>query len=317
MPVLIALLGELPAEQVWQAHDLLRRLAGDEAPTQPPGASVAKRKRCQVAWQSWWDRRRDQIDMSRLDRPSATAGRLVAVCYDGYNGAGRIWEMSRNHKPRWEITQGLRGPIDAVMIGPDRVLIAEYNGHVSERDTHGKVLWEKPITGNPIAVQRLSNGHTFVATMSNIMEITTQGDQIYNHPAPFGNVTCARVLTDGHIVSLSMDGHLTEMDRQGKQIRAFLTNSDGPNFEWRTFTVLPGGHYLLPRQSTGKVLEYDRKGKLIWRGAAPTPYAAVRLGNGHLMTVSMNTSLLAEVDAHGKTVWQEQLKGRPFMIRWR
>ncbi|HZU35697.1 MAG TPA: HEAT repeat domain-containing protein [Gemmataceae bacterium] len=317
VPTLIALLGELPAGQVWQADDLLRRLAGPEAPTLAPGDSAAERQRCRTAWLAWWNKFSAHPDMSRLDRPAGVVGRLIVVCYDGYNGSGRVWELGPDHKPRWEIVKDLRGPIDAVMVGANRVLVAEYQGFVTERDTHGKVLWEQRITGNPIACQRLPNGNTFVATMSNMMELTPAGKQVYNHPAQGGNLTCASVLRDGHIVYLGMNGTLHEMDRGGREIRSFPVNAEGANYEWRTFAVLPNGHYLVPRQSNGKVFEYDHTGKVVWRGTGPTPYSAVRLGNGHLLTVSMNTNVLAEVSRTGKIVWQETLKGRPFKIRWR
>jgi len=131
VPNLINLVGELPAEQAWPAEDLLGRLARDAAPGESSGDSDADRKQRRDRWLRWWQRNAASVDMARLDQAVTAAGRLLVTCYDGYNGAGRIWELGADHKPRWEIKQGLRGPIDAVMIGANRILVAEYNGWVT------------------------------------------------------------------------------------------------------------------------------------------------------------------------------------------
>ncbi|HEV3255369.1 MAG TPA: PQQ-binding-like beta-propeller repeat protein, partial [Gemmataceae bacterium] len=316
VPALIGLLGELPPDRLWQAEDMLRRLAGEKAPAVTLGTTESTRRRCRDAWAAWWQKNAARVDMARLDTAEGVLGLNLVVCYDGYQGVGRVWEFGPDRKMRWEITSNLRGPIAAVMIPGNHVLIAEYNGYVTERDTRGKVLWERQINGNPIACQRLSNGNTFVATLSNVMEITPQGREVYNHPTNRGQVTGAEKLRNGHIVYITMNGEIVELDVTGKEIRSFNA-ANGPGGEWFTFTVLPGGHYLVPRQSTGKVSEFDATGKLIREVSAPNPYGAVRLPNGHLMTCSMNSSQLAEVDRTGKVVWQEQLQGRPFMLRRR
>ena len=202
------------------------------------------------------------------------------------------------------------------MLPQNHILLAEYNGTVSERDTSGKILWEKNIPGNPVACQRLANGNTFVGTLTAVLEITRDGKQIYNYPAgDHGQITCAQKLRNGHIVFITMTGMLVELEHTGKELQAIKVGA--PLNEWLTFEVLPGGHYLVPRQSTGKVTEYDRTGKVISEVSAAQPYSAVRLPNGHLITCSMNTSHLAEVSREGKVVWDEALQGRPFKVRRR
>jgi HEAT repeat protein len=54
VPVLIALLAELPAEQVRDAEDFLAALAADRAPKGPPEPSPEGRRRWRDAWAAWW-----------------------------------------------------------------------------------------------------------------------------------------------------------------------------------------------------------------------------------------------------------------------
>ena len=52
-----------------------------------------------------------------------------------------ICRRCRDKNVRWKI-EGLKYPIDAQMVGPDRLIVAEYQGHaVSERTTKGDVIW--------------------------------------------------------------------------------------------------------------------------------------------------------------------------------
>jgi HEAT repeat protein len=55
LPVLIALLGELPPSQGRLAEDYLITLAGDQAPPLSLGDNEASREKCRKAWAAWWD----------------------------------------------------------------------------------------------------------------------------------------------------------------------------------------------------------------------------------------------------------------------
>ena len=92
---------------------------------------------------------------------------------------GRVFEIDPNGKERWSIND-LRGPVDAVVVPGKRVLIAEYHSRrVSERDFTGKILWQKQVA-NPINVQRLRNGNTFIASRSHLMEVVDRaGKEVY------------------------------------------------------------------------------------------------------------------------------------------
>src|SRR5262249_21909245 len=66
-PVLIALLSELPAEQLWQAEETLRRLAGDQAPALALGTEQGSQRKCREAWETWWRDNGAKADLARLD----------------------------------------------------------------------------------------------------------------------------------------------------------------------------------------------------------------------------------------------------------
>jgi HEAT repeat protein len=54
IPVLIALLEELPAGQGRQAYDVLAQLASPLAPLVPLAADAVGRRQCRAAWEAWW-----------------------------------------------------------------------------------------------------------------------------------------------------------------------------------------------------------------------------------------------------------------------
>ena len=71
--------------------------------------------------------------------------------------AGQVVEINGKHEVVWRIS-GLQQPMDAVVVGQDRVLIAEFNtttgtNQVTERELTGKVLWGKNVM-MPVGVQR-------------------------------------------------------------------------------------------------------------------------------------------------------------------
>src|SRR5205807_1192190 len=54
VPVLIALLTELRQAEAGQAESFLRDLAGGEAPKTSLGSTDLSRKKCRLAWETWW-----------------------------------------------------------------------------------------------------------------------------------------------------------------------------------------------------------------------------------------------------------------------
>ena len=316
VPVLIALLREARADVSWQAEELLCRIAGDQAPQLSVKAGDdAECRKCQEAWNKWWAAHGRRLDLDRVRLGQRLLGLTLIVVMDGHKGGSAVWECGADGKPRWEIT-GLQSPIDAQVLAGNRVLIAEYGGRsVTERDLKGKVLWEHKVNSQPVTCQRLANGNTVIATLQNIVEVTHAGKEIFTHNVSSGMIFSCQKRRDGHLVYVTYEGKLTELDAKGSEVRSFTF--EPPQQGLVTVEVLPGNHYLIPLTKSGKVVEFDSGGKVVWQCSASSPNAASRLPNGNTLVCGMSAGRVVEVNRAGKVVWENTFEGRPFRVRRR
>lgn len=300
VPVVIEALPELPRGLAWQAEDLLLRLAGAKAPAVSLGSDRAGRQKCRDAWRRWWKIEGEKIDLARLEETPKLLGRTLVVLLD----QGRVMELGPDNQPLWHVGR-LNFPLDAQMIGDDRLLVAEYHGNcVTERDLRGNVLWQHEVRG-PLVAQRLPNGNTFVATDSELLEFTREGKEILGIQVPGGpkRVMKAMKLPGGDILCLTSDPRVVRFDAAGKEVHSFPVELGMRLYGGRLYT-LPSGRVLVPHNAEGKVVEYDSRGKVVWETAAEQPVAAVRLPNGNTLITSMNATIGAvEVDRAGREVW--------------
>src|SRR5205807_2187130 len=106
--------------------------------------------------------------------------------------------------------------VDAQVVGENRVLVAEYpTGKISERDFKGAELWSKAIGGNPISVQRLRNGNTFVVKNNGLVEFDRKGNEVFSHMNQQFNVVRGKKLKNGEVVFIANAGNVgifTHMD---------------------------------------------------------------------------------------------------------
>jgi len=126
VPVLAALLDGTPMETAWQAEELLRYIAGAEAPQAILGVGAADdRRACREAWQAWWKERGPKVDLAKLDGTSRRPG-LMLLCDGGLpeEATGRVWLLGCDGVPRWELRK-LSNPADARLMAGGRVLVAE------------------------------------------------------------------------------------------------------------------------------------------------------------------------------------------------
>lgn len=307
IPVLIDLLAHLPRAQACRVEELLFRLAGDQAPTVSLGRDAPTRAKCRQAWAEWWSKNGDRSDMARLTEvPRLLGYTLVIVLEQQGESPGKVLELGTDGKPRWQIT-GLQFPLDAQMLPDERVLITENTGgRVTERDTKGKILWEKKIDG-PIMAQRLPNGHTFIATNGQLLEVDRSGKQVFSQQRQGNDVMKALKLRNGEIALASSGGEFIRLDEAGNQLQSFPAHVDiwGGRLD-----VLPNGHVLVPEHSFGRVVEYDAEGQVAWETAVEMPITAMRVPNGHTLITFMNRNQGVEVDQKGKQVWQYQAEPR-------
>jgi HEAT repeat protein len=314
VPPLIDLLGQLPIADAEPAEEYLQRLAGDNAPTNvPSGDDNASRKKRQQAWAAWWKTNGERIRLVERYPPAGTERYLGHVLLVLAN-SGEVLELDRDRKERWKLT-GLMNPRDVEVLGNDRILVAEWGAQrVTERNRKGDIIWQKQTQGSfPLAVQRLRNGHTFIACNNKLMEVDRAGNEIFSISRPH-DVIMARKMRDGQIILVSTMRQCIRMDTTGKQLKSFPLQ-----WAWQTgVDILANGHVVIPATWMNKVTEYDAEGKTVLDLNANQPYAATRLRNGNLLMAPQQwPSELIETDSSGKQVSKLNLPNFPHRIRTR
>jgi len=312
VPALIGLLGDLPADRLWQAEELLRRLAGEKAPTVALGTTADSRRSCRDAWAAWWQKNAARVDLAVLDGAPRLLGYTMVVQFSNWgNNTGSVYEIGPDKKRRWQI-EGLNLPIDAQVLPGNRVLIAEYYGQqVTERNFQGKILWQKAVNF-PINVERLRNGNTFISGQNQVLEVDHTGKELYSINPPQG-VMAARKLRDGTIAVISQGGMFMRLDTKGAELKSFPVGQTSLG----GFAVLRNGHVLVPQYGQGKVVEFDPNGKAVWEAQTPMPSSASRLPNGNTLVACQNNQCIIEVNRAGKEVWRYNVNGRPWQVRRR
>jgi HEAT repeat protein len=314
VPALINLLGELPVSEVEPAEEYLQRLAGDHGPTNvPSGDANSSRKKRQEIWAAWWKANGERVQLVERYPPNGSERYLGHVLLVLAN-SGEVMELDRDRKVRWQLN-GLMNPRDVEVIGNDRILVAEWGSQrVTERNRKGDIIWQKQTQGSfPIAVQRLRNGHTFIACNNKLMEVDRAGNEVYSITRPH-DVIMARRMRDGQIILVSTMRQCIRMDTTGKQLKSFPLQ-----WAWQTgVDILPNGHVIIPATWMNKVTEYDAEGKTVLDLNANQPYAATRLRNGNLLMAPQQwPSELIETDSSGKQISKLNLQNFPHRIRTR
>jgi HEAT repeat protein len=301
IPTLIDTIPDLPLNEAWQTEDFLLRLAQGTAPPETPmGNDKDARVKCRNAWQTWWKKHGDKVDLSKLEETPKMLGRTLIVLLD----QNKVMELGRDNQPRWEV-RGLVFPLDAQLIDDDRVLVAEYQANrVTERNSRSEVLWQITVP-MPLMAQRLANGNTFVATDNQFHEFDKEGKEVWNVSVSDEGrkIMKAAKLPNGDIVCMQADARIVRYNAKGQEIKDFPISIGIRLFGGRIH-VLPNGRVLVPHNNEGKIVEYDSLGKAVWEVAFEQPIAAMRLPNGNTLITSMNPTVGAvEVDRAGKEVW--------------
>jgi hypothetical protein len=300
VPALVELLNDAPADLAWQAEETLRRLAGDKSPAPSLGdGSAAARRQCHDTWAAWWKADGGKVDLARLTQTERLLGLTLGIEYN----TGRVWECGLDGKLRWELA-GLAGPMEAQVLPGGRVLLVESNNNtLSERDFKGKVLWEKKLRWSPSGCQRLRNGHTFVSHHGGALELDREGKKVYEFNLPDGGSNAIWKHRNGHVI-YAHDNEIVEVDTTGKKVR---TVPLPPHSMYVGIQDLPGDRFMVANSSSGRVLEVDAKGKILWEANVPGACGVSRLPNGH--TLVSTAQRVVELDRAGKKVWEKRRDG--------
>jgi HEAT repeat protein len=300
VPALIDLLGAPLGDRSGVVEELLTRLGSDREELPYLGESdPASRAKQRQAWMKWWQEKGDTIHLAQLTRRPPHLG--ITIVPEMH--ANKVWEVTKAGKVLWEL--GVPGcPIDAHPLPGGRILVAELNGgRVTERDRSGKVLWEHAVQ-TPIACQRLPNGNTWISTNHRYFIVTPKGVEVSAYAPENGFfIHSVQRQPNGKVVCISMTGEIREIDPKGKVLYKVPLPEQG---SWSGVEAVSGGKYLAVNLGSGKVLEVDRKGKVVWEHQEQGACYASRLPNGNTMIVN-NSNGLREVTRAGKTVWEHRI----------
>jgi hypothetical protein len=300
VPVLIALLDGGPPEMRWQVEEILGRLPGcvkgaPVPPTGPDDYQANNLRQYRERWLAWWEKYGAQADLEKLD--AQTPFLNVTVVPEMH--AHKVWEFGPDGKVRWELKTDLKCPIDAQVLPGGRVLVAELEGgRVTERDRSGKILWKYNVQ-TPIYCRRMPDGNTFISTNNACLIVSPAGKEVFRYtPEQKFFIHSVQQMPNNHIVCISMDGDVREVDAKGKVLRTIPLDERGG---WSGIQGLPGNRYLCV--GNGRVREIDARGKVLWKLDRGSACFATRLPNGNTLVVD-NSKGLVEVNRTGKVVWE-------------
>jgi len=313
IPLLIALIEEMPRREVWRVEEVLAQIAGDDAPVLAVDAKTPAGK-VRQAWTAWWKKHAATIDLAKLAESPRSLGCTLITQMDNGKATGSVFELGPTKEQTWRI-EGLRYPVDAQVVGKDRVLVAEYLGRrVCEFDFKGKLLWEKQVD-TPIGCQRLPNGDTFIVSRRQLVVVDRDGRETFTYQAPATNIAAGHRLRNGHMIVVNIQGQCIRLDETGKQQSSFpVGNVYGMG---GILDVSANGRVLIPEYRANKVVEYDADGKAGWSVEVKSPTSAMRLPNGNFLVVSLTLRRVSEINRQGQEVWSYQSDGNPWRARRR
>ncbi len=317
VPALIALLKDGPLEQAWQAEELLHYLAGSAAPEPTVGAGdTALRQKVHAAWLAWWRAEGPQFDPRRLERETRRPG-LVLV---GHNSG--LWVYGCDGKSRWQMPTNVANSSKVQVLPGLHFLTLDGDGPtLTERDAAGKVLWRAPKLDDEyfVAVQRLANGNTFLATEDDLREIDKDGKPVARVPVtdnPNGTdlmMFDAFKRRNGSVVIRTNTG-VAELDGATGQL---LVGGDVPHFRairLGSIRVLADGRCLLADIRNGRVLEVDTSGTIFWEQTAPGAVSVDALSNGNVLVGAQRDDGVYEMTRDGRHVWEAAFQSRVLYV---
>jgi hypothetical protein len=306
---LSGLLTDLPDERAWEIEEELERLAGDKAPADMT-ANPIDWKKVAGAWRQWWQGERGKVVMTDSFAP-ASGGGLRGYTLLVQTQSNTVTELGPDGKPRWTLT-GLQRPSDAQVLRNQHVLVAE-QGRVTERDLQDNVLWK--LEGiQPLSVQRLANGNTFITCNGLLVEVDRAGKDILRVRVS-GEIVAARRLPNRRIVALERQS-IIQLDEAGREIKrvpvmiAGLIGGAGCN------EVLDNGHVLYLSPGYGNITEFDMEGKQVGSFDLPGASHGFRLPNGHTLAVAQGIKYI-ELDKNWKPIKETALATPAFRVKRR
>jgi hypothetical protein len=306
VPVLIRCLADLPHEEGWEAEEALHRLGVEERPAIFLSRDNVMREKVRDAWHSWWLKHRDSLDLTV--RAASDGWRGVTLVVEGKPNP-RIVALDSKGNILWRI-EG-RNVISCAQMVDDRRVLIGYGSvpGIVEATIDGKRIWGKDLR-RPFAsvgvrgLQLTATGDLFFSNSEQLVEMDRNGKEkvLYQTPRVSGfGIQDARKLKTGYIAIVTSDSMLRWLDSDGKELKGFKIPSETSIAK---LDALDDGRVVIGLFGTGKVLEYDINGKLIWEVRAKSPTSVQRLPNGNTLIASQSDRSVIEIDRAGKEVWR-------------
>ena len=161
----------------------------------------------------------------------------------------------------------------------------------------------------PVGIQRLPSGNTFIPCNGQIIEVDRAGKEVLR--VPVNGVAAARRLPDGRIVAFDRND-VIQLDKAGKELKRVPVMCGGAGCN----EVLDNGNVLALSPAAGNVIEFDQDGKEVGRFDQHGAAHACRLSNGHTLVLVMGTTYI-ELDKDWKPTKQTMLEAPAFRVKQR
>ena len=177
---------------------------------------------------------------------------------------------------------------------------------------HGEVVWSftNPFHGELGDCSRLKNGNIVFSRQFGASEVTPEKKIVWNYDAPEGTEIHTAYPLGNDRVLILQNGTPAKLMILRKKDNAILlslelpTKSSSRHGQFRRARMTKKGTFLVAHMDMGKVVEYNRAGKILWQVEAPGAWAAVRLRNGNTLISGNSFGYVREVSPSGATVWE-------------
>jgi HEAT repeat protein len=318
---LIELLTDPSIEIAWQAEELLRWVSNETAPDAVVGSGEPEASaKAQQAWKTWAKDHAAKIDFAALEQEPRRP--LLLLGYE--RTKGKLWIFGSDGMTRceWKLKGGLA---DAQYVPGGTVLTlheqpVREKPMLAERDRGGTVLWQYDNLADPKYVQRLSNGHFFVAEFVDVAApyLTYK---VFAAGARLVETQPKKHSTFGHALYRRANGKLVvamfglyrpepssftgvqEYDPATDHNRDFV--GTGGRFGAKVYVesapeggILASGFQHIPNRKDrmAEVVEFDRDGDKIWKYQVPEGTHAFRLAGGNTLICADNRVVEASAD---------------------
>ncbi len=174
-----------------------------------------------------------------------------------------------------------------------------------------KVVWshDAPLSND---VWPLTNGNILFTTGHGVLEMTLDGDTIFEYQSDSHIFACQRLQNGNTFVGECNSGRLLEINPEGKIVKfiSILPSGvkDGKKSFIRNVRRLSNGHYLVAHYGGKKVVEYDEDGKNIWEApVSGGAHSVIRLPNGNTLVAvadSDKNPRIVEFNPRKEIVWE-------------